>query len=91
MGSMLLVATPSIQYGMYLMIGMLVYVLAESIHKKSRVGKIFADACLFLLVTAGIAAVQIIPGYELMQRYASESVNKKNFFRIIYIVFYFIL
>lgn len=77
MGSMLLVATPSIQYGMYLMIGMLVYVLAESIHKKSRVGKIFADACLFLLVTAGIAAVQIIPGYELMQRYASESVNKK--------------
>lgn len=77
MGSMLLVATPSIQYGMYLMMGMFAYVLVEAVHKRVRAGKIFADACLFLLVTVGIAAVQIIPGYELMQRYATESINKK--------------
>lgn len=76
-GSMLLVATPSIQYGMYLMIGMFVYVLVESIHRKVGAAKVFTDACLFLIVTVGIAAVQVVPGYELMQRYASMSISRK--------------
>lgn len=83
MGNLLLIATPSVQYAMYLMLVMFLYVLMECIHKQVSGKKLAADAAVFLAVTAGIGAVQMIPGFVLMEQYAAlsdASINPISFF-----------
>lgn len=72
-GTMLLAATPSIQYVMYMMIVLFVYVLVEAIWNKIHFKNLLIDAMIYIFVSMGIGAAQIIPGYSLMKRYIELS------------------
>ncbi|MDD3333891.1 MAG: YfhO family protein [Eubacteriales bacterium] len=70
-GTMLLVTTPSVQYAMYLMLGLFVYVLVGCVCRRMKAKDIVLNVFLFLGITVAAGAVQVLPGYLLMQRYSA--------------------